>query len=351
MRLTLLLLILAFALNIPPDVTAWPGPDRETGTDDAVALPAAARCLSMATSGDWSTSFKGKVMGRQLKQLDLASGGALTIKLYDRSRLGDDGRLIAGVQQGTIDLVQSTPTAQIRAVPEVALLDVPGLLSTLEEWNALLDGPYRQELQGYYRDAGLQLIEVFAFSFRQLTSAVPVRGPEDLEGLRVRTTEDRYQEAFWNGLGAVAVPCRSDELYFSLYEGSVQAQEGLVDAMLTEDLVQVQHCITFTAHQPMISVIAMNLERYEQLAPQEQTQLEQFTAQLEQSLIDQMAVEEGKLVETLSNDYGITMIEPSPQLQRAVVLGRETVLELLRQDLGQEKVDRFLAAVADSRQG
>ena len=326
-----------------PEMTA---PVPET-TAESAQVPG--RVFSMATNGDWTSSFKGKVMERELEELTARTGGAVKIRLYDRSRLGDDDHLISGVLAGTIDMMQSSPASQVSAVPEAAFFDVPGLFSTLEEWNALLSGPYRQVMKQYYADAGLELLDVFAWSWRELSSRVPVREPGDLAGLRIRTIKNPYHEAFWNGLGAVAVPYDYAELYFCLQEGIADAQENLPDVILVDNLYELQSCVTFTRHLPVINAVAMRKELYDSLLPQEREALIWLTADLKEKLLTQMPEEEARMVETLDHDYGLEMLEPSASLQEKIRESSGMILGLLREQLGDEKTNRFLEAVEEVR--
>lgn len=305
--------------------------------------------LSMATNGDWSTSFKGQVIEGELEDLASRTGGTMKIKLYDRSRLGDDVHLISGVQAGTIDIVQSSPAMQINVVPEVALFDIPGFYSSLEEWNRLFESDYRQVMEGYYSDSGLVLLDIFAYSYRNLSSREPVVTPENLQGMRIRTLENKYQRAFWESLGATAVPYRFAELYFCLSEGMADAQENLLDVMLVDNLYEVQKYITFTKHLPMVSVIAMNQEKYNSLNEVQKEELQEFTDSLKTALIRQMPEEEERLIETLDNDYEIEMLVPSEELQNCITAGTDVVLEMLIDELGESKVDVFLRAAESVR--
>lgn len=305
--------------------------------------------LSMATNGDWSVSFKGQVMEKELEKLERRTGETMKIKLYDRSRLGDDLHLISGVQTGSIDIVQSSPSMQINAVPEAAMFDIPGLFGSLDEWNALFESDYRHVMEAYYEKADLVLLDIFAYGYRNLSSREPVVTTADLQGIRIRTQENKYHEAYWDSLGATAIPYRFAELYFCLYEGMADAQENLLDVMLTDHLYEVQNCITFTRHMPMVSAIAVNREKYESLTSEQKEELKQFTEGLKEALIREMPEEEIRQTETLDNDYEIIMLEPSGELQESMKAGTAVVLELLRSELGNEKVDTFLQAAEKIR--
>ena len=341
--LGLLVLVLLAGCGQVPGTNSGESASTQRDASESEAHPSVS--LSMATSGNWSTSFKGKVLQQELERLEQETDGAMKIKLYDRNRLGDELRIVSGVQLGTLDMVFSSPSTQVTAVPEAALLDVPGLFSSLEEWNAFFSGDYQQIIGKYYEDAGLTLLSVFVFSYRQLSSREPVETMADLQGMRVRTIKNKYQEAFWNHMGAVAVPYDFKELYFCLHEQMADAQENLLDTMLEENLVEVQNCITFTNHLPMITVIAMNQEKYQTLTEEERQAVHTFIESLKTQLIEQMPSSEEMLAETLNHDYGVRMIQPSQDLTDRIAESRDAVLQLLREDLGEDKVNELLEAV------
>lgn len=342
-RFRLLLLMALSALSACGGKTVESAPDGKIAESRGVrSEEESIAFLSMATNGDWSKSFKGQLMEKELNALEQGSGGHVKIRLYDRSRLGDDTHLIAGVQTGTIDIVQSSPSMQISAVPEAALFDIPGFFDTTDEWNQLFTGDYRRVMESYYEQAGLVLLDIFAYSYRNLSSREPIIVPGDLQGVRIRTMENKYHEAFWSSLGAKTVPYRYAELYFCLNEGLADAQENLLDVMLSDNLYEVQSCVTFTRHMPVVSAIAMNRDAYERLTGEQKTKLKEFTGSLKSSLIGKMPEEEERLAETLDNDYGIEMHDPSVELEERIAAGFDVVMNLLREELGDDKVDIFL---------
>lgn len=301
--------------------------------------------LSLAACGDWTESSRGQVLQEQIDQLE-ENSGLIRIRFYDRSQLGDEARLIQGVRLGTLDLVQSIPATQTGVVPEAALLEVPGLFASLEEWNQFLSGEYRQIMESYYAENGLKLLTLFASSYRQLSSSQDLTDPETLQGLPVRVIENEYHETFWRSLGAEPVPYAFEELRFCLQEGIAQAQENPVGTMLEEELMDVQSTLTLTNHMPMIYVLAMNRERFEELSREQQDQLTAFGESLQADMIRRLPELEQQNLETLQNDYGISVQEPSPAWEGRIRQGQQAVLELLRSNLGNEKVDQMLQAAA-----
>ena len=66
---------------------------------------------------------------------------------------------------------------------------------------------------------------------------------------------------------------------------------------------------------------------------------------VKKEVIEQMPEEDHKYETELAEKYGMTMIYPDEDTLKAMRGGREAVLTLLRQDLGDAVVDDFLQAV------
>ncbi len=338
-----ILLLLISTLESPPNSVPSEKPAA------AAADASEAVVFSLATSGNWSDSYQGTLVQAQIKALAEAAGQPIKLRLYDRNQLGDDLRIVTGVQLGTIDIVSSVPSTQSLVVPEAALMDIPGLFSTLEQFNLLMAGEYLDVMQGYYNAAGLQLLTVYAYSYRQMSCKFPIRNLSDLSELRLRIVENKYQEAFWKALGAIPTPYSFNELYFVLSQDIVQAQENPVDILLSERLMDLQNNIILTNHLPMVQVLVMNKSRYDGMDIEAKAALEQFCRNLRASMIANMPQKEAVVIETLQSDYGMTVIYPEKSLTNALYSANSSVLAMLREDLGDEKVERFLAAVQKTK--
>lgn len=300
--------------------------------------------LSMGACGDWTNSARGQILADQLEDLERRSDGMVRIKYYDQSRLGDEVRLIHGVQLSTLDLTQSIPGTQMSAVPEAALLEVPGLFESLDQWNQFLSGPYLETMRTYYAQEGLELLTMFAGTYRQLSGERLFSTPEDLQGVKIRVIDNPYHEAFWSALGAEPIPYSFEELHFCLQEGIALGQENPIGTILEERLTDVQNCITLTNHMPMIYMVVMNQERYQSLTTEQQELLTGFAQGLREEMLESFPEKEHQDLDTLQNTYGMSVLDASQQWKDGILRGQQAVLELLRQRLGEEKVDEMLAA-------
>ena len=301
--------------------------------------------LAVAVSSDWTGVLRGEIFESTAEKLEEWSEGTLSIRLYDRGQLGDDADLIQGVQLGTLNIINGVPASQIAAVPEAALLDAPGIFSSVEQYNRMMENGYLDVMQGYYRQVGLQLLDSYAVSFRQLSSSQPIFSLADFQGLHIRTMETPYHTAYWSALGAVAMPIPYSELYFALRQGTVAAQENPLYNLISGRLYEVQQYLIQTNHAPMATNYVMNLEQYEALSPEHRSLLERFLEELKAEEIQRLPEEEASQLEQLSQEHGMEILTPSEELREQMQEASEPMLNLLRQDLGADVVDGFLEAV------
>ncbi len=339
--LAAMILLLAGCQADTPGTATEPAAGEEEERTDVVNL-------SVATTGNWENTLRGELFDQYTRELSDWSGGKLKMKIYDNAQLGTDLELIAGVQEGTLNIVNLVPSYQISAVPEAALLDIPGFFDTTEEFNYFIDHYYLDTLQEFYHAAGIRLLTCSAFTYRQLTSTREIASIRDLQGLQLRTMENKYQSAFWQFMGATVIPLSYREVRLSIQRGILEAQENPIEYMISGNLADVQGYVTLTNHVPMVSTYLMNEEQYEALSEENQELLQRFMDEMEEELRNREPEREEEILEEL-REQGITVTEASADIRQGIEEGGERVIEMLREDLGDEVVDDFLVRAEEAK--
>ena len=235
-------------------------------------------------------------------------------------------------------------------MPEAALLDAPGLYTSIEQYNIMMESGYMDVMQQYYNDAGLQLLGSFAYTFRQMSSNKPAQTLADLQGLRIRTMENRYHEIYWQAMGATSIPLVFSELYMALSQDTMDAQENSIYNLVSSNLGEVQKYVIFTYHAPMVSSYVMNKEQYDALTEEQQDLLHRMIDGIKADVIANIPEGEEQNQKELSEKYGMAMLYPNTEMVMALRegSGRDAVIAALREDLGNEKVDTFLQVLEDA---
>ena len=194
-------------------------------------------------------SLQYKTLEFMKKTLEESTDGVVTMELYHSSTLGDDMAVLEGLQLGTIEMFCGTigPAAQFSS--KIKLFDLPFLFTSYEQVDALLDGPVGQEVLDSLEPAGMIGIGYWENGFRQLTnSARPVRTPEDMKGLKLRTMPTPVPLSTFKLLGANPTPMNFGEVFTAMQQGVVDGQENPWETILANKFYEVQKYATNTGH-------------------------------------------------------------------------------------------------------
>ena len=120
-------------------------------------------------------------------------------------------------------------------------------------WNRRPDavecaGEIGRELLDLFEAEGIVGLAIWENGWRHLTTRTPVDGPEDLDGLRLRTMQNQVHMSAFDALGANPVPMAWGEVFTSLGQGVIDAQENPITVIYTNSLWEVQDHVTLTGH-------------------------------------------------------------------------------------------------------
>ena len=184
--------------------------------------------------------------GAKLAEL---SGGAFVVEQAPAGQLGGERDTIEGLQIGSVDMVITSTGPLGNFVPEVLALDLPFLFRDYDHARAVLDGEIGQELLAKIDENNLVALAWAENGFRHVTNSQrPVRTPEDLEGLKLRTMENQVHMAAFSGMGASPTPMAFPEVFGALQQGVVDGQENPVTVIAASKFWEVQKYVSLTGH-------------------------------------------------------------------------------------------------------
>ncbi|QIW16640.1 hypothetical protein A4G20_10025 [Pasteurellaceae bacterium RH1A] len=200
--------------------------------------------------------------------------GEVSLKLFPDSTLGNAQTMIAGVRGGTIDIEMSGSPNFSGLEPKLNVIDIPFIFQNREHVYKVLDGEVGQGLLKSLEDKGLKGLAFWDVGFRSFTNSKhPIKTPDDIKGLKVRTNQNpMYIQAF-SLLGANPVPMPLAELYTALETRAVDAQEHPVGIVWSSKLYEVQKYLSLTNHGYTPLIVVMNKAKFDGLAPELQTAL------------------------------------------------------------------------------
>ena len=153
--------------------------------------------------------------------------GELKIDVFHSAQLGREEDIIEQIRQGA-NIGQNTDSARMgNYVPGIAVMNGPYFAETLEEVAKLRKSPtvvkWQEELASKF---GLKVLSFnWVQGYRHFFTNKPVKTPDDLKGLRIRTPPAPIWQELIRALGAVPVAMAFGEMYPGLQQRAIDGVE------------------------------------------------------------------------------------------------------------------------------
>ena len=215
--------------------------------------------LSASTGGMSASSAAGRGLAKFAELVNEYSDGAITVRVFYDTTLGNSTAVVSGMIQGTVDVGICGDSYYSGLVPEIQAFELPFMFSDKEDARSAVNGEPGQYIFDKLDQKGIHGLAFWEIGFRQLTNNVRVvKTPADLKGIKLRCLPATYQVTAWDAAGAMPVPMDVSELYSSLQQGVVDGQENPVSEIYAQRFYEVQKYISMTNHvyTPMLFSIS-----------------------------------------------------------------------------------------------
>ncbi|MFC3282166.1 TRAP transporter substrate-binding protein [Litchfieldella rifensis] len=194
--------------------------------------------------------------------------GEVTVKVFGNGVLGNDQQMISGVRSGTIDIEMSGNPNFAGLEPALGAFDLPYIFADREQAYRVLDGEVGQRALGLLEDDGLKGLAFWEVGFRAMTNAKhPIKTPDDVKGLVMRTNSNKSLIEAFSLLGANPVPMPIGELYTALETGTVDAQDHPIGIVWSAGFHEVQDYLSLTNQAYTSLIMVMNQDKFASLSP------------------------------------------------------------------------------------
>ena len=230
---------------------------------------AQARTLRFGTiwpaTGSWAdgvTDFAAAVKTR--------SNGALDVRVFPASQLGNERELEEGLQLGNLDFTYGGPGVLTNFDPKIGIFDMPFMFRDYAQSTKVMDGPIGQEVWDSMREkAGIRVLSSGAQGFRYvLTRSKAISKLDDIKGQKIRTPEAETFLRTFRLLGANPVGVPFGETYLAVKNGVVDGMEGVPDVMVNLKFFEVGKFIARTGHIMATLQMLVSEKTYQSLSPE-----------------------------------------------------------------------------------
>lgn len=204
------------------------------------------------------------------KAVEERTKGGLKIEVFHSAQLGVEEDIIEQIRQGA-NIGQNTDSARMgNYVPGIAIMNGPYFAETLEEVQKLKELPtvknWLDELANKY---GLKVLSFsWVQGYRHFFTNKPIRKPEDLKGLLIRTPPAPIWQESIRALGATPVALPFGEMYPALQQKVVDGVELVYNNIPAGRFYEVLKYANETRHIMLINFEVISAKFFTSL-PQE----------------------------------------------------------------------------------
>lgn len=212
-----------------------------------------------------------KAMEFLATRLDESSGGSLQLRIYPSEQLGSERECLELLQIGSLAMTKVSASVLESFSPAFRVLSLPFLFSDRDHVWEVLDGEIGRDLLAeplQYRLRGLAFYDAGSRSF--YTTSRPVRSPEDLQGLKIRTMESATAMDMVRALGGSPTPISWGEIYTALQQGVVDGAENNPPSFHLSRHYEVAKYYSLDEHTSVPDVLLIGRAAWEALDSREQ---------------------------------------------------------------------------------
>jgi TRAP-type transport system periplasmic protein len=208
------------------------------------------------------------------KAVEARTKGGLKIDVFHSAQLGKEEDILEQIRQGA-NIGQNTDSARMgNYVPGIAVMNGPYFAETLEDVAKLRKAPtvvkWNQELAAKF---GFRVVSFnWVQGYRHFFTNKPIRRPEDLKGLRIRTPPAPIWQESIRSLGATPVAMAFTEMYPGLQQRAIDGVELVYNNIPGGKFYEVLKFANETKHIMLINFEVVSAKWFDAL-PKEYQQI------------------------------------------------------------------------------
>jgi TRAP-type transport system periplasmic protein len=177
-------------------------------------------------------------------------GEQIEVAFFPDNQLGQEIDVINSVKLGVIDLMVSGSSISANLVPLVGTFDLGYLFASFEQQTKAFDAGAAKPIEDALLKGGNIRIIAWAYNFgsRSVLAKKPVRTPEDLAGLKIRTLPNPVITECLRLMGAAATPLAFGEIYTALQAGVLDGLEHDPPTILASKFYETAKHYALTQH-------------------------------------------------------------------------------------------------------
>jgi tripartite ATP-independent transporter DctP family solute receptor len=244
------------------------------------------------------------------KRVEERTRGGLKIEVFHSAQLGVEEDIIEQIRQGA-NIGQNTDSARLgNYIPGIAVMNGPYFAETLEEVAKLRSSPtIKAWLDELANRHGLKVLSFnWVQGYRHFFTNKPIKTPDDLKGLRIRTPPAPIWQESVRALGAVPVALAFGEMYPALQQRAIDGVELVYNNIPGGRFYEVLKYVSETRHIMLINFEVISTKFFNSLPPEYQRILVEEADRAGEQTSQQILKLEAEVKQQLKG-RGMTIVE------------------------------------------
>jgi tripartite ATP-independent transporter DctP family solute receptor len=241
-----------------------------------IALVALALAVPAAQAGTKTVIKIGTVVApdhpenvgaRKIKELiEKKAGDRLEVQVFTDGQIGDQRTMVENLRNGVQEITWVTVGFFGSYEPILNVIESGYLFRDSQHSYKVFDGPMGNEVRALVEKHGVKLLGFYEAGMRHITNNVrPVRSPEDLKGLKIRTPQAKYHLNTLKYMGANPVAMSFGELYTAMQQKVVDGQENPLSNIYNAKFYEVNKYLSLTGHLHLTHMVMYSARLWDKL--------------------------------------------------------------------------------------
>lgn len=280
------------------------------------------------------------------EQAEKLSEGRIDVELFPGGSLGGSADIFNGVQDGSIEMCVNIYPPFAQFSDAFLLYNLPYLFSSAEVAFEFLDSDIAKDIAKSIESKGFKQLAVFDGGFRNTSNnRGPVKHPDDLKGLKIRTLDNPIQLDYFKAYGANPTPLPYGDIYVGLQTKTIDGQENSFSNTASMKFNEVQKYMTDTKHAFDPAGMFINTDVFESYPDDVKKIIEEAslsTQEFNRELAVQLEKESIEVIKKTTEIHYLTDEERQVFIDRAMPTYKN-----FEDTIGKDLLDRALAKIKE----
>ncbi|MEY3381834.1 MAG: hypothetical protein RL468_2432 [Pseudomonadota bacterium] len=268
-------------------------------------------------------------------------GNKAKVVVYGSSQLGGDKEMIQKLKLGTIDMAVPS-TVMSSEVDLIGMFEMPYIVKDRAHMARIEKEVFWPSIAPAIEKKGLKVLAVWENGVRHITNNKrPIKGPEDLKGIKLRVPEGKWRVKMFQDYGANPSPMKFSELFTALQTGVMDGQENPFTQIYSAKLHEVQKFLSLSGHVYTPAYLTVGARRYGGLPEDVRKALEEAARETQAFVYETATKDESELLAKLRQS-GIQVNEVNKD---AFIAASKTIYEEFGKEVAGAKalIDKSVA--------